>query len=168
MMFAYDVIDDVIECSFITTVSRCGCVVSELACYAATRVRSPVGTLICSLFHSQSDPSLKPLGPLTHYFIYLYNKKTKDAQFLVTYIRKNLSSFQRSIHVHTPVHQATFEVSKIHTPTYNYIEKAQNVHFLGYLYMKKPFQLSDVHTRLYTYTLFQLASNRHRLSEKWA
>ena len=56
-----------------------------------------------------------------------------------------------NIHTPTSVHQATFEVSKVHTPTYIYIIKTQNVHFFGYLYKKKnPFELSNIHTHSYT------------------
>ena len=44
--------------------------------------------------------------------------------------------------VHTPrsIHQATSEDSNVHTPAYFYIEKTPNVHFLVYLYKKKPFR----------------------------
>ena len=53
------------------------------------------------------------------------------------------------------MHQATFEVSNVHTPTYIYIEKTKNVHFFGYLYKKKPFRAfrgpyTSIHQGSYT------------------
>ena len=81
--------------------------------------------------------------------------------------------------IQTSVHQATFEVSKVHTQTYIYIVKAKVVYFFfGYLYKKT---LLEVHTRPYTnahtpshflgfkgpYTNLYLYSKKLKMSILW-
>ena len=59
--------------------------------------------------------------------------------------RHVLLSFQAS------VHQATFEVSKVHTPAYIYVvKKIKMSNFLVTYIRKNSFELSKVHTRPYT------------------
>ena len=73
---------------------------------------------------------------------------------MVTYISL-LSSFQTYVHPYTrtstSVHQATFEVSNVHTPAYIYIVKNSKCPlFFGYLYKKKTFR---AFRHPYTHTL---------------
>ena len=53
--------------------------------------------------------------------------------FLVTYIRKKPFRAFKHTYTHTPVHQATFEVSIVHTPTYIYIVKNSKCSFFWLL-----------------------------------
>ena len=106
--------------------------------------------------------------------LFLYRKKnSKCPLFWYTYIRKTLSSFQRSIHVRTPLsartpltscvmcyhsvlitlssfqRSATFEDSNVHRPVYFYIEKNSKCPFFWYTYISL---LSSSQTPVHLYT----------------